>query len=69
MDMGVFLMAIWKSVDNIECTYKGQHAYIIAEYLQPRCPNEIPHYNTVAIKLDNGELLYYVPLIDIRILY
>ena len=68
MGMGVFLMAIWKSVEGIECTYKGQHAYIIAEYMQPRYVNEIPHYNTVAIKLDNGELLYYIPLTDIRIL-
>ena len=62
-------MAVWKSVECIECTYKGQHAYIIAEYLQPRHIDEIPHYNTVAIKLDNGEVLYYIPLTDIRILY
>lgn len=55
------VMAIWKLVEPKQCIYNNQQATIIAEYLHPRHFHEEPRPNTVAIKLEDGTVLYYIP--------
>lgn len=69
MDSGGVVMAVWKVSKLKECYYNNQHATIIAEYVQPRFPDEEPQYGTVAIKLDDGTVFYYINPKDLEFIH